>query len=69
MINRGNDLEEEVMLMKVKNTQTSKVLETPKIKDAVVHEKSHPLAEKHSVPKKIVNADMPQQQFHRRLMK
>ncbi len=32
--------------MKVKNSQASKVLETPKIKDAVVHEKSHPLAEK-----------------------
>lgn len=52
--------------MKVKNSQASKVLETPKIKDAVVHEKSHPLAEKHSVQKKIINADMPQQQFHRR---
>lgn len=49
--------------MKVKNSQASKVLETPKIKDAVVHEKSHPLAEKHSVQKKIINADMPQQQF------
>ncbi|EJG7550650.1 hypothetical protein NAK73_001477 [Listeria monocytogenes] len=57
------------MLMKVKNSQASKVLETPKIKGAVVHEKSHPLAEKHSVQKKIINADMPQQQFHRRLMK
>ncbi len=62
-------MEEEVMLMKIKNSQASKVLETPKIKDAVVHEKSHPLAEKHSVQKKIINADMPQQQFHRRLMK
>lgn len=55
--------------MKVKNSQTSKVIETPKIKDAVVHEKNHPLAEKRSVPKKISNVDMPQQQFHRRLMK
>ncbi|MBC1376604.1 hypothetical protein HCB45_07095 [Listeria sp. FSL L7-0091] len=57
------------MLMKVKNSQASKVLETPKIKDAVVHEKSHPIAEKRSVPKKIIDADVPQQQFHRRLMK
>ncbi|MBC1345030.1 hypothetical protein HB799_13280 [Listeria welshimeri] len=57
------------MLMKVKNSQASKVLETPKIKDAVVHEKTHSLAEKHSVPKKIIDADMPQQQYHRRLMK
>ncbi|EKO3231457.1 hypothetical protein P0B70_001839 [Listeria innocua] len=57
------------MLMKVKNSQASKVLETPKIKDAVVHEKSHLLAEKRSVPKKIIDADVPQQQYHRRLMK
>ncbi|MBC2278295.1 hypothetical protein HCB42_05110 [Listeria welshimeri] len=57
------------MLMKVKNSQASKVLETPKIKDAVVHEKNHSLAEKHSVPKKIIDTDMPQQQYHRRLMK
>lgn len=49
--------------MKVKNSQASKVLETPKIKDAVVHEKSHPLAEKHSVQKKIINADMPNNSF------
>lgn len=32
--------------MKVKNAQASKVLETPKIKDAVVHEKNPPLSGK-----------------------
>lgn len=32
--------------MKVKNSQASKVLETPKIKDAVVHEKKPPLSGK-----------------------